>query len=257
MAIEIISNLEQEREISKLPPLKRVKSGIKGLDELCQDFAYGELVVLSGCPKHGKSLLVKTMMNNMYKNGNLSMLFSYEETPRELYEKFPNRSRDLLFYVPKKLETKNVHWLEEAIDTAIDDLGVKIFFIDHGQKLGMLSNKHSSAEVWGDMAQDIKEIARSRGILIFLVWHIQKQKVRKEEELTGDLLRDTGMLLGELDTLLMCFREVKTSDGIVQNETYSSIIVERTRRTGEMGKSIPVVKKGYYIEELGGVPCQE
>jgi len=254
--IEIISNLDQEYLISQMPDLPRVKSGLKTIDEICDDFAMGELVVLSGCPKHGKSLLVKTMMKNMYHSGNITMLFSYEETPRELYTKFPNRSRDILFYVPSKLETKNVKWLEEAIDKAMNDLGVKIFFIDHGQKLGMLSNHHSGAEVWGDMAQDIKEIARSKEIIVFLVWHLAKNTVRREEDLTGDLLRDTGMLLGELDTLLMNFREVKTSDGIVQAETYSSIVVERTRRTGEMMKTVPVVKRGYYLEEIGGVPCQ-
>jgi replicative DNA helicase len=245
----IISNLEQEQEVSKLPVLPPLKSGLKYLDEICDGFAPGELVVLSGAPKHGKSLFMKTIVNNLYgKQHKFSLVFSYEETKQEFYNKFPNRSKDIVFYVPRNLKPYDIEWIVAMAKEAKEQVGISAIFIDHGHYMFELSMANNISLGIGDIIRKLKILAVSEELVVFLVWHLMKVEINDEDDLKGSMLRDCGLLLGELDTLLFSFRAVK-SDGIVCDETYSSIVVDRTRRTGVMHKVVPVRKVGYYIKE--------
>lgn len=249
----IITNIEQEQEVSLLPVLPPLKSGLKYLDEICDGFVPGELVVLSGAPKHGKSLLLKTMVKNLYEKLNkFSLVLSYEETKREFYNKFPNRSKDLVFFVPRNLKPYDIEWILSVAKEAKEQAGVSAIFIDHGHYMFELSMANNVSLGIGDIVRKLKILAVQEELVVFLVWHLMKGEINDEDDLKGSLLRDCGLLLGELDTLLFSFRAVK-SNGIVCDETYSSIVVDRTRRTGVMHKVVPVRKVGYYIEEHEGV----
>lgn len=253
----ITTNQAQIEIIEQEPEVEPFKSGFPMIDEACEGFAPGEFIVLSGKPKHGKSLFMKTLIRNFYRDGKFSLVFSYEEMPRQFYKGFPNRSKDILFYVPTKLKAFDIEWIKDITIECKQELGIDCIFIDHGHFLFDMSMRNNASLHIGDIARQLKQLATNLGIVVFLIWHIQKADVRSEDDLHGDLLRDSGMLLGELDSLLFIYREVKASDGLVSAETYSSCVVERTRRSGAFMRTIPIYKKGYCFEELGGVPCQE
>lgn len=257
MGSRITTNLAQIEEIEKMPEVDPLLCGFPSVDEICEGFAPGEFIVLSGSPKHGKSLLMKTFIRNFYRSGKFSLVFSYEEMPREFYKGFENRAKDLLFFVPTELKAFDIDWIKEITYECKSEMGVDCIFIDHGHFLFDMSMRNNASLHIGDIARQLKNLATQNGLVVFLIWHITKEDIRSEDDLRGSLLRDSGMLLGELDTLLFTFREVKTSDGLVSNETYSSIMVERTRRSGAWRRSVPIYKKGHCFTEVGGVPCQE
>lgn len=252
----ITTNLAQQEVIEQEPDVIPYKCGFQTIDDICEGFAPGEFIVLSGSPKHGKSLLMKSFIKNFYKQNLFSLVFSYEEMPREFYKGFENHSKNLLFYVPKTLKAFDIKWILDVTLEAKEELGINCVFIDHGHFLFDMSMRNNASLHIGDIARQLKQLATNNGLVVFLVWHIEKKDIRSEEDLRGTLLRDSGMLLGELDSLLFCFRSVK-SDGIVANETYSSVKIDRTRRSGAFERIVPIRKDGYYFTEVGGLPCQE
>lgn len=249
----IISNIEQHLLTSKEPAVPPYKCGFPILDEFVDGYVPGEFVVLSGSPKHGKSLLMKTFIRNFFEAGAFSLVFSYEEMPKQFYQGFPNGSQDLLFYVPQELKAFDIDWIKERIREAKEEVGISLVFIDHGHFLFDMSMRNNASLHIGDIARQLKLTAIQQGLVIFLIWHIQKGEIKNESDLDGSMLRDSGMLLGELDTLLFTFRQVK-STGLIAEPEYSSVVVDRTRRSGAFKQIVPIIKRGYYFEEVGGLP---
>jgi len=245
----IISSLEEiewiEANIKADTPFK---CGLQTIDEALNGFVEGEFIILSGRPKHGKSLTMRTFINNFYVNGHTSVVFSYEEQPRYFYQNFPNGGKETLFYVPRKLKANDIDWI---IDRCIESklkVGTKFVFIDHGHYLFRLASNQNSSGVVGEIGRRLKRLAVEEGLVIFLIWHIMKGNVLSVADLDQSLIRDSGLLAGEIDTLLFTYRTVK-SDGICStSESY--ITIDFSRRTGAMKLIVPIVKDGAFFREI-------
>jgi replicative DNA helicase len=247
----LISNIDQLVEIDKEPELPPLHCGFPMLDEICEGFVPGELVVVSGVPKHGKSLLMKTFVNNFYKKGVLSLVLSYEEIPRTFYKAFPDRSQDILFFMDDDLQVADLDWMEERIVQAKEELGVSVVFLDNGQFMFETDTDRNVSHIVGKLAMRLKRIAIKHALVIFLIWHITKGEIKCEDDLTVHVLRDSSLVLASLDTLLFIYRSVK-SDKFMVEEVYSSVKVACTRRSGAFQQVVPIKKGEYYFEEIGG-----
>jgi replicative DNA helicase len=245
---KIISSLDMLEEFDKLPPIQPISSGLKTLDEWCDGFVPGELIVLSGRPKSGKSLLMRTFIEGFCKQGMAPIVFTYEEQPRQFLGNFDNGSHDIMFYMPSRLESGDVFWIMDRMMESKIKKGTKIAFIDHAQYLYEMSEKSSSLNV-GAVARHLKNIARDEDYIVFLIWHAYKAKVECVEDLDQEMLRDSGMTAGELDHLFLMYRNVKSS-GISQIDE-SFLKIECTRRTGVMKRVIPIRKEGGRFVETG------
>lgn len=245
----IVSSLQKVMEIDNMPPVNPIHLGFPILDEWIEGVVNGELWVLSGEPKSGKSTIMKTFIRNLSKNGEHPVVFSFEEQMRYFLETFENKSKDILFYMPNQMIPYSVDWVCERAIEAKEKMGSRVVFIDHGHYLFEMSSKQNGALDIGDCARKLKIMAIEEDMVVILLWHIRKARIESIDDLDMELLRDTGMLAGEMDGLIFTHREVK-ADGISQQDQ-SFLKVDRTRRTGVFKRVIPIRKEGAYFHELG------
>ncbi len=246
---KVITNLELLEEVRNQKNEFKIKSGFPMLDNYLDGFVPGELIILTGAVKSGKSLLMKSMINNLYKlEGEASLVFSYEEMARYFFEGFANKSEDILFYMPKEMHAYDIDWvLEKIVESKVKN-GTRVVYIDHGHFLFELSIQRNPSLYIGSIVRKIKRLAIDEGLVIFLIWHITKGKVESEDDMDYQLLRDSGMLSAEADVVVFIRRKYK-SDGIVQVDE-GMLKICFSRRTGALEKLIPIEKRDHYFYEL-------
>lgn len=196
-----VSFQEKRNQIAQQPSSGcRFKSGIVGLDKLIDGFRGGELVVISGPPKNGKSLLAQTITTNLHQDGVLSYWFSFEMSPREFLSRIPEH---VVGYMPNELEPYKLDWIFKRIDEGKDQKGVKAFFIDHLHFLIDLASgpKNLSIDI-GRIIRGLKMAARQRDIVIFLLCHSTKALTPSGDmrELNMWDIRDSSFIAQESDT---------------------------------------------------------
>jgi replicative DNA helicase len=245
----VVSSLQKIMEIDNLPPVQTIKTGFPVLDEWMLGMAQGELVILSGVPKSGKSLLMKTWIKNLSQSGQHPLVFSFEEQTRYFLESFENKAKDILFYMPNVIKAYDVDWIIERVVEAKEKIDTKVVFIDHGHFLFEMSNMNNSSLTIGDCARKLKRLAVDEDVVVILIWHLYKTKIESIDDLDKEQLRDSGMIACEMDSLIFTHREVK-SDGMTQLEE-SYLKLDVTRRSGAFKRVIPIKKVGPYFEEMG------
>lgn len=205
------------REI-RLTAKPRISSGLQGLDTITGRFNGGQLIILSGPTKNGKTTFAQTLSWNMAREGTPSLWLSYEMSWQELTTKF--QLMDDLYQlsgeptpVPIAYPTEyfqgkqdlNLSWVKSLIQKAIDDHGVKFVFIDHLHFLLPLKDMNNISFVIGGVVREIKKMAVSLDIPIMLIAHTGKLPDDKVPGL--DDIRDSSFIVQESDYALMVYRE--------------------------------------------------
>jgi len=126
----ILTSEEAWKQVTSQPPQDTIKSKLPLLDSTTGGFQCGELVVISGPRKGGKTLLAQTLTERFAKQGITCLWFSYELTTRQFLERFPELP---FFILPDKLQAYDLPWIQERIVEAImsSDYTARIVIIDH------------------------------------------------------------------------------------------------------------------------------
>jgi len=224
-------------------------SGLTQLDKYTQGFRAGELYVITGYTKAGKSLFCKTLTRGFYDQGEFPLYFQYEEEVEQFLKSFPNMSRDLIFYLPDEIKYNDIEWLLTMIQQGIEKFGVKAVIIDHLHFLMDSRKLKTNASLFiGDFVRDIKKFALDHRIVVFLVCHTRKQDTKGTDDYSVGAVRDSGMIPALADSTLFIHREVEDT-GITRVEQ-SFIKVCNHRRTGAWNVVIPTIKSGDYLKEV-------
>lgn len=239
LAEEKRAEIEEEK---KTRPMFRVKTGIPLLDECVDGFRKGQLVIVSGPPKHGKTTLCQTFTKKFDEQGHKTMWFSYELGYEELFEKFPMKY--LNFYVPNYLESGNTKWLEDRIVEGKQKFGTEIIFIDHLDFLRDTDvlkgvNMNLSAYV-GGIVQKMKSIAVQQNVLIFLMSHIRKNNWAGKELPSVEELADTRQTAQLADIVLMVMRKIAQAGELDVYDGNKCMIGVMANRHNGKTKKIPV-----------------
>lgn len=208
----VLAELKRQeiREAQKNIPKFRALSGIPSLDWCIEGFRKGQLVVVSGPPKNGKTAICTTFTKHFINQGFKCVWFSYELTYAEIFEKFPMESLD--FYVPNYLASGNLNWIERKVIEATerDDIKADAIFIDN---LDFLRDTEvlrglglNLAAYVGGIVQKLKRIAVERNVVIFLMSHIRKNKWTENELPSSEELRDSGQVAQLADIVMMIMR---------------------------------------------------
>jgi|SRR3990167_815651 len=200
--------IELEEKRLHIPPF-RATTGLDKLDACIEGFRRGQLIVISGPPKQGKSSLGQTFTESFVRQGHQCVWFSYELSYEELFDKFPMDKLD--FYVPNYMESGNLKWVEDRIIEAKQKHNISIVFIDHLDFLrdpdvlrGISLNL--SAYI-GGIVQKVKRIAVEQNVVIFLMTHIRKNKWTTNDLPSSEELRDSGQIAQLADIVLMLIRK--------------------------------------------------
>lgn len=228
---------EKRKEIieeNKVEVPFRGMTGFTFFDECTKGLRKGQMIVLSGPPKNGKTQICQTFTKKFVETGNKVMWFSYELGYEELFEKFPMDSLD--FYVPNYLNSGNLDWIEERVIEAKLKHGLDYVFIDHLDFLrdpnvlkGVSFNLSSYI---GGLVQKVKSMAVRHNVVIFLMCHITKSKWTTNQLPTSEQIRDTGQITQLADIVLMMIRNRKDGNYF---ENFATLGIMENRKTGKTG----------------------
>ena len=230
-------------ELRKNRPAFSAQTGIPMLDECLDGMRKGQLVVVSGPPKHGKTSLCQTFTKRFIEQGHQCLWFSYEMGYEELFEKFPMQNLD--FYLPSYLETGNVDWIEDKIIESKQKYNTEIVFIDHLDFLrdtNILKGINLNLSTYvGGIVQKIKRIAVEQNVIIFLMSHIKKENWAGKELPGAELVRDSGQIVQLADILLMVMRRIAKRDAIDIYDGNEAMVGVMANRHNGKTKKIPLI----------------
>ena len=110
---QIISSHEMALKFSEEKnAIIQVKSLIPTLDNFIEDFRAGELIVISGPTKNGKTLFAQSLTANFAKQQYFSTWFTFEVQARQFLSQFPQLP---LIYLPSRLKAHALDWLEDRV----------------------------------------------------------------------------------------------------------------------------------------------
>jgi replicative DNA helicase len=201
----------------------------------------GDLIVISGKSGHGKTTFAQTLTYQFDKLGIPTLWFSFEMGIQEIWKKFKlmGVTDDFISYTPLKIGSDNIEWIEKKILEGILKFNIKVVFIDH---LGFLTPKiteknakdfeRNFSAYLGQLVRQLKNIAREKNIIIFLMAHVRKTR----DELDIDDLAHSVGIAQEADLVFMVERlmakrtKVTDDNNVFTNE--SKITLVKNRRTG-------------------------
>lgn len=226
--------------------------------------AFGDFVVIGGRPGEGKTTLAQNFSFHLAKLMLPQLWFSYEMDLQEIWDKFKVMSinEDFLSFVPLKLVSGQIDWVEKRILEGVLKHNVKVVFIDH---LGFLAPKAtgSSAErnyaiYLTQIAEQLKQLARQYNVIIFLLAHTRKTK----DELELEDFAYTSGLQQYADFAFMIERERERRKNLLSQDTgdrftpFSKISLAKNRRTGK-GKFIRVSLTSGHFRQVINDPLDE
>lgn len=253
-SIDIKSYKELVEELRNQPVVHPISTGLKTLDDIIGGFKEEKLYVLSAPTKMGKTTMAQTLMYMMAKEGNASMMFSYEMSWQEIIRKFmlmdkktlSEEPTDLPLFVPMDLHRGGgflqYQWLFDAIAKAKKENNIKLAIIDHLHFLLPLKDFRNTSFVIGGIVREIKKMAVTLKIPIILISHVAKIKDDRKPDWTD--IRDSSFITQEADAVFMMYRQTneqekkKTTDVSTEDKytNYSIFSVELNRETGKSGK---------------------
>jgi replicative DNA helicase len=225
-------------------PIVKFFSKIPSLDRMTDGFREGDLVVVSGITKQGKTSFCQTLTTNFSQQDISCLWFSYEMSLIEFLQKF--KPELPFFTLPSMLKESSIKWMEERIVESMAKYGTKIVFIDHlhfllgMNQLGIMGNV---SLIIGGIMRELKKIALYRQICIILVAHTTKLHFDQEPDLSS--IRDSSFIGQEADIVLMIWRRIVKRE--MTNEARLSVLANR--RTGQNGKINLLFNQGVFQEE--------
>jgi len=223
---EILLKLKQEPE-----SVIDVKSFIPSLDRYTDGFREGELVIISGPTKQGKTLLGQSLTNAFVRQQYYPLWFSFEVPAKQFLSQF---SQVPLIYMPSKLKPHALPWFEERVYESFEKYHTRIIFCDHLHYLIDLARIRNPSIEIGQIIRRLKSLAVSGNFIIFLLCHTTKGS--SEDSLSFESIRDSSFISQESDTVFMIKRTPKEGDNRAR------LSVEFHRRTGVIEKRVDLIK---------------
>lgn len=220
-------------EMANRPPFS-AKMGLPDLDTCTDGFRLGQLIVVSGPPKNGKTLLCQNLTTRFTEQGHRCLWLEYELNYEEFLAKFPAGQLD--FYIPRIMAGKSLEWIEHRILEAKLKYGTDVVFIDHldflrdDKKLRNDVSINLSSYV-GGIVQKVKSIAVRHNLLIFLMSHIRKNEWTSGKLPSSEELRDSGQIAQLADIVIMVMR--KRNEYKQYSDTDAVIGVIENRHNGK------------------------
>jgi replicative DNA helicase len=246
---KVISSADMQKLIDEQPDATvNFKSGFTALDALIEGFEGGELIVVSGPTKMGKTTWCQTLTKHFADQDIRSLWFSYEMPAKQFLRKFGDNPP--LFYLPQELKGRILPWIENRIWEAKLKYEVKAVFIDHLHFLVDLAKLRNPSLEIGAIVRGIKRIAMEHNVVIFLIAHLAK--IRTDQEPSVSDLRDSSFIGQDSDSVIIIQRQKSTlqgSEGEYSNQ--AKVSVQTHRRTGVMGKSVlMLLQNNFFVEEV-------
>jgi len=236
---KVISSQEMAIKLKEKPEsVVNVKSFIPSLDNVVDGFREGELIVVSGPTKQGKTLFLQSLTASFVRQQYYPLWFSFEVPVRQFLNQFPTLP---MIYLPQKLKAHALPWFEDRVHESFEKYHTRIVICDHLHYLIDLAKIRNPSIEIGQIIRQLKGLAVSGEFVIFLLCHTTKGS--SEDNLSFESIRDSSFISQESDSVFMIKRTPQ------EGETTARLRVEFHRRTGVMEKIVNLIKvNGYLVE---------
>jgi len=238
---EVVGSHKLRDELSARPkPTLLLKTQIPTLDRYLDGFELGELTVVTGPTKGGKTLLCQTFTEAFTRQGHDTLWMPYEVGGLRFFRGFGEELPE--FYLPRQLKRNHLDWVRERIWEAQLKFGVRAVIVDHLHFLfDMTRSRNPSLEI-GAIMRNLVGMAQEFNVCFFLIAHMIKTTADKEPE-RGDI-RDSSFIEQECDNTLAVWRSKKNGS------TNAKLKIIHNRRNGVFDKIVELHKVGPYLREL-------
>jgi len=200
---------------------------------------------------HNTALAV-SLTRRLAKLNRKCLWFSMELSAREFVDRF---GEDLpLFYIPRKLKSNTLGWMEQKIDEALKHQNIEVVFIDH---LGMIADEATyqnanALDIIKERVNTIKRWAVNKEICIIGISVVKQETNAKKGKAEFDLsdYKGSSDLAHTADTALIMQRiagiknEIALNDVLEDNlgmSTEADLHILKCRRTGIMKAKIRMI----------------
>jgi archaellum biogenesis ATPase FlaH len=155
--------------------------GFPAFDKAVGGLAAGEVVVITGHRKEGKTTFAESWLMSMASVDPEahSLILSYEMPPEYLLEKWKSEPNAPV-YLPLELETGNFDWIFRRCIEAKYKYNARIVLIDHLGFVVDMATKNFSVNVGAFMRRLKTEVALKHGLAIILLAHQTQPKEGQE-----------------------------------------------------------------------------
>lgn len=229
-----VSDVIAENALNR--PKFSASMGLPALDRCVDGFRPGQLIIVSGPPKNGKTLLCQNLTTRFTDQGHRCLWFEYELNYEEFLAKFTRGTLD--FYLPRIMGSKGLDWIEDRIIEGKLKFNTKVVFIDHldflrdDKKLRGDVSINLAAYI-GGIVQKVKTMAVQHDVLIFLMSHIRKNEWTSGKLPSSEELRDSGQIAQLADIVMMVMRKRDKENNNLYLETDALIGVIENRHNGK------------------------
>lgn len=161
---------------------KVFKSEFQSFDKAVGGLATGEVVVITGHRKEGKTTFAESWLMSMASVDAeaKSFILSYEMPPEHLLEKWKSQPNAPV-YLPLDLEAGNFDWIYKRCVEAKYKYNAKIVMIDHlGFVVDMATQKNYSMNIGAFMRRLKTEIALKHNLAVLILAHQTQPKEGQE-----------------------------------------------------------------------------
>lgn len=237
---KIVSSIELKKILlDKAHPFIQIYfTSLPTLNRIIDGFVGGELTVISGSTKQGKTLLAQSFTNEFAKQGIKCLWFTYEVPPLQFLNQF---GKELpLFYLPQTLTSNLLGWIKSKVEDGIIEQKISVVFIDHLHFLCDMDKSNISLEI-GKVMRFLKKLAVTYNLCIFIIAHTGKTKLDKEPE--ANEIRDSSFITQESDNTFMIWRNKKEPNR-------ATLKICLNRRLGVFNKNIKLIKQNNFLYEF-------
>jgi len=188
------------------------KSGFQSFDAKTGGIETGEVVVVTGYTKNGKTLFAESWIKRMMDRdpSAKAALFSFEIQPEKMLAKYVANDQAPL-YLPLQLQTMDFEWLRKKCAEAKYKHNCRIVLIDHLHFLvDMATKQNMSLNIGAFMRNLKKEIAMDLNLAVILIAHQGQAKEGKDASLEG--IRDSSFVAQESDATIVVSRQKNFSN---------------------------------------------
>ena len=242
---KLISSLEYVEIIKNQPEQSRIHTKYAGLDSLICGFRPGQLISISAVAKSGKTNFCMELTSN--QKDFHPVWFPFEEGAQELVEKFMDRGEEPpMFFVPAKIHSRTLKFIEKKIIEAIAKFGSQIFYIDNLDWIvDPRSGEHERMIQYSCM--ELKRMAVLWNVTIVLIAHVKKLMNPTDQPSYNDI-KGSSAVYQISDTVIMMWRETKKEKGELVISNNVNVSVQLNRKTGKTGNVKFKWENGHYTE---------
>jgi len=251
---------------------KRFYSGFSQFDSKMGGLETGEVIIISGHRKEGKTLFAESWIKGMVDKDPeaKAMILSYEVQADKLLAKYiSNINRPI--YLPLSLETMDFEWLKKKCVEAKFKYNCKIVLIDHLHfMVDMNTKQNMSLNIGAFMRRLKQDIALKLNMAAILIAHQGQPKEGRDASI--DSIRDSSFVAQESDATIIVSRrknldavelhdvgeelsrKLKAPDDAPFEDKFSAqlalVKIECHRRTGVFQWKKLYQKRGEFFEEV-------